>query len=291
MSLAPVVVADGVRLGAGELVLVAGPCVVEGREITLRIADAVARAAAGAGLPAVFKASYDKANRTSRRGFRGIGIDEALAVLREVGERTGLPVQTDVHLPEQVPAAAEVAQVLQIPAFLCRQTDLLAAAGASGRPVAIKKGQFVAPEDLRHAADKATAAGAAGVILIERGTSFGYRDLVVDLRALPAMRALGHPVVFDATHSVQRPSAAGDRSGGDRRLVPTLLRGAVAAGVDGVFVEVHPDPDRARSDGPNSLPLDVLPALLDQVREIHALVRGFGDDAELWGGAGSADGA
>jgi len=281
VSPAPVPIGDGVRLGGGELVCVAGPCVVEGRDVTLAIAEGVARAAADAGLPAVFKASFDKANRTSVRGFRGIGVDAALEVLREVGEQTGLPVQTDIHLPEQAQAAAEVAQVLQIPAFLCRQTDLLQAAGATGRPVAIKKGQFVAPDDMRHAAEKALAGGAPGVVLVERGTSFGYRELVVDLRALPAMRALGHPVVFDATHSVQRPSAAGDRSGGDRRMAPPLLRAAVAAGVDGVFMEVHVDPDRALSDGPNTLPLAALPALLRQVRAIHELVGSWSPDDDL----------
>ncbi len=270
-----------VRFGGGALACILGPCVVEGRDITLRAADAVASAAASAGLPVVFKASYDKANRTSIRGFRGIGVDEALEVLAEVKARTGLPVLTDVHRPEQAAAAAQVADVLQVPAFLCRQTDLLLAVAATGRVLNVKKGQFVSPQDMGAAVEKARSGGATGVLLTERGSSFGYNDLVVDFRSLPTMRALGCPVVFDATHSVQRPSAGGDRSGGDRTLVPTLLRAAVAAGVDGVFLEVHEDPDQALCDGPNSIPLAALPGLLDQVVRVRAACEGLTPDGDL----------
>jgi len=271
-------VAPGVRLGDGGLIFIAGPCVVEGRDITLRIAEAVAAAAATTGIPAIFKASFDKANRTSIRGFRGIGVDEALRVLQEVAGHTGLPVLTDIHLPDQAEPAAQVADVLQIPAFLCRQTDLIVAAAATGKPLNIKKGQFVAPLDMRHPVTKAQSGGARGVILTERGTTFGHNDLVVDFRSLPLMRSLGCPVVFDATHSVQRPSAAGDSSSGDRWLVPPLLRAAVAAGIDGVFLEVHENPDEALSDGPNSLPTSALAALLQQARDIAEMVRDLSFD-------------
>jgi 2-dehydro-3-deoxyphosphooctonate aldolase (KDO 8-P synthase) len=258
---------DGVVVGAGQLVLLCGPCVVEGRDVTFRIAEGVRAAAESAGLPVVFKASFDKANRTSIEGFRGIGADEALRVLEQVRDLTGMPVLTDIHEVAQVEAVAQVVDVLQIPAFLCRQTDLLVAAGTTAKPVNIKKGQFMAPADMRHAVDKVRqGGGGGGVMLTERGTSFGYGDLVVDMRSLPVLRGLGCPVVFDATHAVQRPSAAGDRSGGDRAMVPVLLRAAVAVGVDAVFLETHEDPDRALSDGPNSVPLAVLPRLLEQVR-------------------------
>jgi 2-dehydro-3-deoxyphosphooctonate aldolase (KDO 8-P synthase) len=275
MDIRPVTIEDGLVIGGGTLVCIAGPCAIEGREITLRTAERVAEAAAEAGVPAVFKASFDKANRTSLRGYRGIGVDEGLEVLSQVRRQTGLPVLTDVHLPEQAAAAAQVAQLLQVPAFLSRQTDLLAAVAATGRPVNVKKGQFLAPGDMRHVVDKLRGSGATDVLLTERGTSFGYHDLVVDMRSLPTLRALGCPVVFDATHAVQRPSAAGDRSGGDRRLVPPLLRAAVAAGVDAVFLEVHEHPDRALSDGPNSLPLDALTPLLLQTRRLAELVAAF----------------
>ena len=275
MSPIAVQVARTVRFGGPELVCILGPCVVEGRDITLRAAEAVARATREAGLPAVFKASYDKANRTSIRGFRGIGVDEALRVLEDVREATGLPILTDVHQPDQAVSAAQVADVLQVPAFLCRQTDLLLAVAATGRVINVKKGQFVAPQDMAPVVEKVRAGGAAGVLLTERGTSFGYNDLVVDFRSLGVMRRLGCPVVFDATHSVQRPSAGGDHSGGDRTLVPPLLRAAVAAGVDGVFLEVHEDPDRALCDGPNSVPLSALPGLLEQVIRVRAAVEGL----------------
>ena len=280
MKPAIVEVTPAVRLGDGT-VCICGPCVVEGRDITLRTAEAVAAAAHGAGLPVIFKASYDKANRTSMEGFRGIGMDAALRVLEEVHALTGMPVLTDIHHPEQARVAAQVAHVLQVPAFLCRQTDLIVAAAATGRPVNIKKGQFVAPGDMKHAVEKARRGGAAGVTLTERGSSFGYRDLIVDFRSLRLMRELGCPVIFDATHAVQRPSAEGDRSGGDRNQVPSLLRAACAVGVDGVFLEVHEDPDHALSDGPNSIPLTALPELLTQVRRLTELASSFPDDREL----------
>lgn len=279
----PVRIGDRVVVGGPGLVCIAGTCAIEGRDITLRAAAAIAEAGLRSGVPVVFKASFDKANRTSVRGYRGIGIDEGLAVLAEVKRETGLPVVTDVHQPEQAAPAGQVADLLQVPAFLCRQTDLLAAVARTGRPVNIKKGQFVAPRDMRHVVEKLRDSGATGILLTERGTCFGYHDLVVDLRALPAMRALGCPVVFDATHSVQRPSADGDHSGGDRGMVPTLLRGAIAAGVDALFLEVHEDPDRALSDGANSLPFPALAPLLDQARRLDVLVRDLPPDEVLLG--------
>ncbi len=281
MDVRPVSITDDLDIGVGGPVCIAGTCAIEGREITLRAAEAVAAAGEASGVPVIFKASFDKANRTSIRGFRGPGMDEGLRVLEEVKRRTGLPTLTDVHLPEQAAVAAQVVDVLQVPAFLCRQTDLLTAVARAGRPVNVKKGQFVAPGDMRHVVGKLRDSGATGILLTERGTSFGYRELVVDLRSLPRMRALGCPVVFDATHSVQRPSGDGDHTGGDRGMVPTLLRAAVAAGVDAVFLEVHEDPDRALSDGPNSLPLSALQPLLDQVRRLHERVRDFPPDDAL----------
>ena len=281
MDVRTVAITEDLHVGAGTLVAIAGTCAIEGREITLRAAEAVAAAGQSAGVPVVFKASFDKANRTSIRGFRGPGIDEGLRVLDEIKRQTGLPVLTDVHLPEQAPAVAQVADVLQVPAFLCRQTDLLAAVARTGRPVNVKKGQFLAPGDMRHVVDKLRESGAGGILLTERGTSFGYRELVVDMRSLPLMRSLGCPVVFDATHSVQRPSADGERSGGDRRMVPPLLRAAIAAGIDAVFVEVHEEPERALSDGPNSLHLTALPSLLEQARRLHERIAEFPPDDAL----------
>jgi 2-dehydro-3-deoxyphosphooctonate aldolase (KDO 8-P synthase) len=233
--------------------LIAGPCVIESEAATLQAARRVADLAQKHGAPAVFKCSFDKANRTSVKSFRGPGLTEGLRVLAKVKREVGLPVLTDVHKEEQCAPAAEVVDVLQIPAFLCRQTDLIAAAGRTGRPVNVKKGQFVAPEDMRHAVAKLAEAGCADVLLTERGSSFGYHNLVVDMRGLIAMRALA-PVCFDATHSVQRPSAgAGGTTGGDRLLAAPLARAAAAVGIDALFCEVHEDPDRALSDGPNSL--------------------------------------
>jgi 2-dehydro-3-deoxyphosphooctonate aldolase (KDO 8-P synthase) len=277
----PVALAPGaVAGGDGPLLVIAGTCVVESRESALDHARALAAMARELGLPLVFKASYDKANRTAVDSFRGPGTEEGLAILAEVRAETGLPLLTDVHEPPQCAAAATVVDVLQIPAFLCRQTDLLLAAAATGRAVNVKKGQFLAPEDAEHIVGKLRAGGARGILLTERGTTFGYNNLVVDFRSIPTMRSFGVPVVFDATHSVQRPGGRGKSSGGDPEHIPTLARAAVAAGADAVFLEVHRDPARALSDGPNALRLDLVPALLAALREIHRLVRaGSGPDA------------
>jgi 2-dehydro-3-deoxyphosphooctonate aldolase (KDO 8-P synthase) len=259
-------------VGGGQLALIAGPCVVEDFDFTCAVAEQIAGIASASGMPYCFKASYDKANRSSLAGSRGPGPAEGLAILSAVKESTGLPLITDVHETGQVPAVAEVADFLQIPAFLCRQTDLLIAAGETGLPVNIKKGQFVAPEDMAGAAGKVASTGNQQITLTERGTFFGYHNLVVDMRALPIMRGLGHPVIFDATHSVQLPSGAGGKSGGRREFVEPLLRAAVAAGVDGIFLEVHPDPDHAPCDGPNMLPLSELQRVLETALRIWEAV-------------------
>lgn len=254
----------------GRLLLISGPCVVESRDVTLRIAERLKEIAAGRPLDLVFKASFDKANRTSGASFRGPGESEALAILADVRRQVGIPVNTDVHESTQVPRVAEVVDMIQIPAFLCRQTDLLRAAGATGKPVFIKKGQFMAPEDMQHAVDKVAGVPGHGPVLLgERGTTFGYRNLVVDFRSLPIMRQFA-PVVFDGTHSVQRPGGLGGKSGGDAEMIPFLVRGAAAVGIDGLFLETHEDPSRALSDGPNQIRLDDLPALLDQVARIRS---------------------
>jgi 2-dehydro-3-deoxyphosphooctonate aldolase (KDO 8-P synthase) len=269
VELAPGAVAGG----DGPLLVIAGTCVVESRASALDHAWALAGVARDLGLPLVFKASYDKANRTAVDSFRGPGVDEGLAILAEVRAETGLPLLTDVHEPLQCAAAAAVVDVLQIPAFLCRQTDLLLAAAATGRAVNVKKGQFLAPEDTEYIVGKLRAGSARGILLTERGTTFGYHNLVVDFRSIPTMRAFGVPVVFDATHSVQRPGGHGKASGGDPRHIPTLARAAVAAGADAVFLEVHRDPALALSDGPNALRLDLVPELLASLRDLHRLVR------------------
>jgi len=248
--------------------VIAGPCVLESLELALEVAAAVKEAADSLGLFAVFKSSFDKANRTSAQSFRGPGLVKGVEWLGRVAAATGLPVLTDLHLPEQAAALAEVADVLQIPAFLCRQTDLLSAAARTGRVVNIKKGQFLAPWDMRQVLDKVVAAGNNKVWLTERGTSFGYNNLVVDFRSLAIMRGLGVPVVFDATHSVQLPGGLGGASGGQREFVPLLARAAVAAGCEGVFLEVHPGPDRALCDGPNSWPLDRFETLLADLKRL-----------------------
>ena len=252
--------------------LIAGPCVIESREHALRHAEAIAKACRAAGVPLVFKSSFDKANRTSGAAFRGPGVDEGLAILQEAGREHGLPVLTDVHEAGQCAAAAEAVDCLQIPAFLCRQTDLLLAAAATGRVVNVKKGQFLAPEDTGNIVKKLRAAGTEQIMLTERGTSFGYRTLVVDFAGFPTMRAFGQPLVFDATHSVQRPGGEGASTGGDRTKVPYLARAAVACGVDGLFMEVHEDPDHAPSDGPNMLRLETLPKLLDELQRVQDAV-------------------
>lgn len=259
------------------LFFIAGPCVIESEALALSTAGAIRRIADALGVPILYKSSFDKANRSSGRSYRGPGMDEGLRILEKVRTETGLPVLTDVHTPEQARAAAPVVDMLQTPAFLARQTDLIEAAAASGTPVNIKKAQFMAPEDMTQVVAKARAAAkraganADCVTLCERGTSFGYRTLVVDMRALAIMAETGCPVVFDATHSVQKPGGLGDRSGGDRKYVPLLARAAVAAGVSGLFMETHPDPDQALSDGPNAWPLDRLQPLMEQLLAFHRL--------------------
>lgn len=247
---------------AQPLLWITGPCVIESHDLTMRIAERLAALANDLRIPLVFKASFDKANRSASSTFRGPGLEEGLKILAAVRSSTGLPITTDVHETAQVAAVAEVVDLLQIPAFLARQTDLLQAAGRSGKPVNVKKGQFMAPWDMKNVVAKLAQAGTDQVLLTERGTTFGYGQLVNDMRAIPWMQELGRPVIFDATHSVQMPGGLGDRSGGERRMVPYLMKAAVAAGCDGVFLETHPDPDRALSDGPNMLPLDQLPALI-----------------------------
>jgi 2-dehydro-3-deoxyphosphooctonate aldolase (KDO 8-P synthase) len=258
------------EVGPGHpLLLIAGPCVIEGEAQTLAAARKVADVAQRHGLPAVFKCSFDKANRTSGKSFRGPGLTQGLRVLARVKQETGLPVLTDVHEVAQCAPVAEVADVLQIPAFLCRQTDLLLAAGGTGRAVNVKKGQFLAPTDMKNAVAKLLEAGCREVLLTERGTTFGYHDLVVDFRGLIAMRKFA-PVCFDATHSVQQPGGQGDRTGGDRTLAPPLARAAAAVGIDALFCEVHEDPDRALSDGPNSLTFPVWEETVADVQRIRA---------------------
>jgi 2-dehydro-3-deoxyphosphooctonate aldolase (KDO 8-P synthase) len=268
-------IAPGIQIGSGApLTLIAGPCVVEGREITLRIAETVQSIAARHKIPVVFKASYKKANRTSGGTFTGLGMHEALEILVEVKRTFGMPILTDIHTEAEAMTAATVADVLQIPAFLCRQTELLQAAGRTGKTVNIKKGQFLAPEDMGPAAEKVRATGNQRIILTERGTTFGYHNLVVDMRALTIMRSLGYPVVLDATHSVQLPGADTKslQSGGQPEFIFPIARAGVAAGCDGLFVEVHPDPPRALSDAASQLRLDLLDTLIGQVTAIHRLV-------------------
>ena len=249
-------------------VLIAGPCQIESRAHALNTAHALREISQRVGVPVIYKSSYDKANRTSARAARGVGMEAGLSILNEVREVTGLPVLTDVHAPDQCALAAQAVDVLQIPAFLCRQTDLLLAAGHTGKIVNIKKGQFVAPHDIGHAADKVASTGNRRIVLTERGSSFGYNNLVVDMRGLRIMADSGYPVVFDATHSVQLPGGAGESSGGQPRFIEPLAAAAVAVGVAGVFVEVHDAPEKALSDGPNALRLDLLPRFLRKLRLI-----------------------
>lgn len=263
-----------VKIGGNRpLVLIAGPCVIESEAATLRCAERLMTICNGVSVPLVFKASYDKANRTSATSFRGPGLREGLRILAKARDSMGVPVLTDVHSVEEVGPVADVADVLQIPAFLCRQSDLVAAAARSGRVVNIKKGQFLAPWDMENVVGKALSTGSSRIILTERGSSFGYNNLVSDMRSLPIMRRIGYPVVFDATHSVQLPGGLGGSSGGQREFVEYLSRAAVATGVDGVFLEVHEDPGKALCDGPNSLKLDDLPALLKKLKAIDAIVK------------------
>jgi 2-dehydro-3-deoxyphosphooctonate aldolase (KDO 8-P synthase) len=260
--------------GGAPLAVIAGPCVIESRDSALRHGERLASIARALGLCLVFKASYDKANRTSGGSFRGLGRDEGLAVLAAVRAATGLPVLTDVHEREDIAAVAEVVDILQTPAFLCRQTDFIQDVARSGKPVNLKKGQFLSPWEMQHVVAKARAAGNQSVLVTERGASFGYQNLVSDMRSLVVLGEIGCPVVFDATHSVQLPGGAGTSSGGQREFIPALARAAVAVGVDAVFLEVHEDPARALSDAATSYPLDALPALLTTLRAIDQAARG-----------------
>ncbi len=253
--------------------LIAGPCVLESEALTFSIAKHLAELTADLGLPLVFKASFDKANRTSRASFRGPGLAQGLKILVAVKKKFGCPVLTDIHDAAQIKTAAKVIDILQIPAFLCRQTDLLFAAAASGRTVNVKKGQFLAPEDVDNIADKLRAGGCKDYFITERGTTFGYHNLVVDMRGLAIMRKAGHRVIFDATHAVQRPGGQGTSTGGDRTMAPVLARAAMAAGVEGVFIETHPRPDTSPSDGPNMIPLAQMEPLLRTLKAIHEAVR------------------
>lgn len=260
----------GIPIGGGApLVLIAGPCAIESEALAQDVCGAVSEIAGQLGMPYIFKSSFDKANRQQVSSFRGPGIERGLEILAGIREAFGAPVLTDVHSPEEAARVGEVVDVIQIPAFLCRQTDLAVACGATGLPVFAKKGQFMAPEDMAGTVGKITEGGSDRVVLVERGTSFGYRDLVVDMRSLPVMRGLGCPVVFDCTHSVQRPGAAGGASGGSPEFIGTLARAAVAAGVDGVFIETHPDCANALCDAATMLPLDRLEPLLQDLLSIH----------------------
>ena len=262
-----------VTYGTGQLVLIAGPCVIESESHALDLGHAIAGMAQAAGLPYIFKASFDKANRTSLGSFRGPGLDAGLRTLARVRAEVGVPVLTDIHEAAQAAPVAAVADVLQIPAFLCRQTDLLVAAARTGAVVNIKKGQFLAPDDMRHPLEKVRASGNPNVLLTERGTSFGYHNLVVDMRSLPQLRALGVPVVYDVTHSLQLPGAGDGRTAGQAEYIETMASAGVAAGVDGIFLEVHEEPTRAKSDAENALRLDRLPALLARLLRVHAAVQ------------------
>lgn len=265
----------GQTVGRDGLFLIGGPCVLEGREMALSIARFMRTASERLHLSYVFKSSYDKANRTSWSSFRGPGLDEGLAILAAVRKEVGIPVLTDVHSVGEVKAAAEVVDILQIPAFLVRQTDLLVAAGQTGKPVNLKKAQFMAPHDMFHAVEKVRRTSNDKILVTERGTQFGYHNLVVDMRGIDIMAGFGLPVVFDATHSVQLPGGQGTSSGGQRQFVAPLARAAVAAGAHGVFLEMHEDPDRALSDGPNSLPLTEVPHLLEELLMVYRAVRGM----------------
>jgi 2-dehydro-3-deoxyphosphooctonate aldolase (KDO 8-P synthase) len=258
-------------IGNGALLLIAGPCVIESAQHALGLAHALRDIAARAGVPYVFKASYDKANRTSSGSFRGPGLRDGLAILRRIKDEAGVPVLTDIHEPAQADAAADVADILQIPAFLCRQTDLLVAAARTGRIVNIKKGQFLAPSDVKHAIGKVTAAGNERILVTERGASFGYNNLVVDMRAFPIMRRFGYPVIYDVTHSLQLPGAGDGVTAGQAEFIEPMASAGVAAGVDGVFMEVHERPETAKSDAQNALRLDLLEPLLSRLVRIHAI--------------------
>ena len=255
------------------LILIAGPCVIESEALCLKIATSLQKTCHQLGITYVFKASYDKANRTSGKSFRGPGMAAGLATLARVREKLGVPVLTDVHTEAQAQAAGQVVAILQIPAFLCRQTDLIDAAVATGKIVNLKKGQFLSPQEMGQVVTKAAAAGGEKLLLTERGTTFGYHNLVADMRSIPILKGFGFPVIFDATHSVQLPGGGGDKSSGQREFAPVLARCALAAGADGLFIETHPDPDQALSDGPNMIPLAQMPALLKSLLKLYAAVR------------------
>ena len=256
--------------------LIAGPCVIEDRDVCFRIAEFLTKLTQKLGVPYIFKASYDKANRTSISSFRGPGAVEGLRILEDIRREFGIPVISDIHSPEQITEAAEVLDIIQIPALLCRQTDLIVAAAKSGKPVNIKKGQFLAPWDMENIVEKARSAGNDQILLTERGTSFGYNNLVVDMRSLGIMKKTGCPVIFDATHSVQLPGGQGNKSGGDRRQAPPLAKAAIAAGADGLFMETHFDPDNALCDGPNSVSFEMMESLLPQIVAIKAILNSGG---------------
>lgn len=263
-------ITDTLSIGDGcPLVLIGGPCVIESKDFTLKMAQQIRKVCDRLGIAFIFKSSFDKANRTSIQSFRGQALETGLKILQRVKDEVGVPVLTDIHESYQAAIAAEVVDVLQIPAFLCRQTDLLLAAAATGRVINVKKGQFLAPWDMKHVVRKLESGGATRILLTERGNSFGYNTLVVDFRSLPQLRALGYPVVFDATHSVQMPGGQGEKSGGQRQFVPALARAAAAVGIDALFMEIHEDPDVAPSDGPNMVPLANLEEVLRQILSVR----------------------
>jgi len=266
-----------VRIGKGQpLVVIAGPCVIESEEMTFRTAESLREMSVELGIPLIFKSSFDKANRSSPSSFRGPGIKKGLKVLGDVKKRFSLPVTSDVHAVDQVEPAAEVLDLLQIPAFLCRQTDLVFAASKTGKPVNVKKGQFLSPWEVKNITEKFVSTGNRNLLITERGSSFGYHNLVVDFRGFPVIRSLGTPLIFDVTHSLQLPGSEGSHSGGQREFAAPLMRAAVGAGVDGLFMEVHPEPDRALCDGPNMIPLSELKELLKQAKAINEMVRTWG---------------
>jgi len=266
-----------VRIGRGQpLVLIAGPCVIESEEMTFRTAESLKELSVELGVPLIFKSSFDKANRSSLSSFRGPGMKKGLKVLGDVKKRFSLPVTSDVHAVDQVEPAAEVLDLLQIPAFLCRQTDLILAVSKTGKPVNVKKGQFLSPWEVKNITEKFVSTGNRNLLITERGSSFGYHNLVVDVRGFPVIRSLGTPVIFDVTHSLQLPGGEGSHSGGQREFAAPLMRAAVGAGVNGLFIEVHPEPDRALCDGPNMIALSELKELLKQAKAIHELVRAWG---------------
>ena len=274
MSITPPLGCGNIKIGGNNpLVLIAGPCVIEGYDETLRMAERLKEIAYSLSIPLIFKSSYDKANRSSLRSYRGPGMSDGLKILKDIKSKVSIPIISDVHRFEEIRHAAEVLDILQVPAFLCRQTDFIIEVAKTGKGINLKKGQFLAPWDVKNVLEKVIWVGNENILITERGSSFGYNNLVADMRSLPVMRGLGYPVVFDATHSVQLPGGEGISSGGQREFVPHLSRAAAAVGIDALFLEVHEDPDRALCDGPNSLSLDFLPELLMQIRKIDDIVK------------------